>query len=168
MNPEQIISELQRHKEVFRALLLHLPAAHVRWKPNPSQWSLLEVVCHLHDEEREDFRARVDHCLHRPEAAMTPIDPVGWVQTRDYASQNYEVVLKAFLAEREESLAWLHSLEAPAWGNVHHHPKLGAMSAGMVLANWLAHDYLHIRQILRIKHQLLAQSGHDLSYAGEW
>jgi hypothetical protein len=39
----------------------------------------------------------------------------------------------------------------------------------MIFANWLAHDYLHIRQILRLKYEYLKSiSEEDLSYAGEW
>ena len=35
--------------------------------------------------------------------------------------------------------------------------------------NWLAHDYLHIRQIIRLKFAYLQQlSKEDLSYAGNW
>jgi hypothetical protein len=39
----------------------------------------------------------------------------------------------------------------------------------MFLHNWLAHDYLHIRQIIRIKYDYLKKtSGEILLYAGEW
>ncbi len=43
------------------------------------------------------------------------------------------------------------------------------MTAKMFLSNWLAHDYLHLRQILDLKfnyHKLL--SGDSLTYAGKW
>jgi hypothetical protein len=43
------------------------------------------------------------------------------------------------------------------------------MTARSFLTNWLAHDYLHLRQILRIKHHYLkTESGESLSYAGAW
>ena len=39
----------------------------------------------------------------------------------------------------------------------------------MMLTNWLAHDYLHIRQIIKLKFDFLKdQSDEHLSYAGEW
>jgi hypothetical protein len=46
---------------------------------------------------------------------------------------------------------------------------LGRLSAGTFLSNWLAHDYLHIRQIIRLKYQYLQrQTRESLDYAGAW
>jgi len=43
------------------------------------------------------------------------------------------------------------------------------MSAKFILANWLAHDYLHIRQITRLKYDYLQDiPNENLSYAGNW
>jgi len=43
------------------------------------------------------------------------------------------------------------------------------MTASMFFSNWLAHDYLHIRQITRLKYDYLKQlTNEDLSYAGTW
>jgi len=101
-----------------------------------------------------------------PECA---IDPAGWVTSRKYAEKNYESVLDSFLAERSESVKWLKSLREPKWTNVYQHPALGNMSAELFLNNWLAHDYLHFRQITRIKYEYLKQqAATSLDYAGSW
>lgn len=169
MDPAAIVNELARNQIVFRHLLVSKPAAARRWRPAPEKWNLLEIVCHLYDEEREDFRARVKHGLETPELPAPDIDPEGWVTARDYASADYEAKLAAFLHERDASVAWLRSLAAPPWDRAYRHPQLGPMSARMFLANWLAHDYLHLRQIIRYGYQFLGQeSGEDLRYAGEW
>ncbi len=43
------------------------------------------------------------------------------------------------------------------------------MTAKMFLSNWLAHDYLHIRQITKLKYDYLKQlTNEDLNYAGNW
>lgn len=161
--------ELARNGGVFHVLLSDLPEAVYRWKPAPKRWSLLEVVCHLCDEEREDFRARTRLALESPGALMPPIDPQGWVDSRRYAQQDYESRLQDFLDERRASVAWLESLQSPDWGSACAHPRFGPMTAGMFLVNWIAHDYLHLRQILRIKHEYLAKhGGEDLRYAGTW
>ena len=125
------------------------------WKPNPKRWSVLEIVMHLWDEEREDFQARVMHTLETPDEKMTPIDPVGWVLKRNYIDQDYDQKLADFLNEREKSIEWLRSLASPAWENTSNHPKLGPITAGTFLASWIAHDYLHFRQITRLKYEYL-------------
>ena len=58
--------------------------------------------------------------------------------------------LSKWLNEREQSIAWLKNLDAPDWKSTGLHPKLGPMFAELVLANWLAHDLLHIRQIVAV------------------
>lgn len=169
MDKEHIIRELNRNSEVFRDLLTGLNDDIIFWKQNPDKWCLLEIICHLFDEEREDFHTRVKHILERPELALNPINPPGWVTERKYIEQNYDLILNNFLEERKKSVEWLSELDSQNWNNINVHPKLGNLSANMILANWLAHDYLHIRQIIRLKYDYLKSvSKEDLSYAGDW
>ena len=169
MNHSEIIKELDKNKAVFLHLLKETGRQEYLWRPETGKWCLLEIVCHLYDEECEDFRARLKHTLQTPDRALSPIDPVGWVSSRKYMEQDYEKMLSSFLGERQKSVEWLHSLDDPQWNNTHHHPKLGLLSASLFLANWLAHDLLHIRQIIKLKYaHLKHHSGIDLSYAGNW
>ena len=169
MNHNKIIQELTRNKLVFNELLTGLTDEEFLWKQNSEKWCLLEIICHLYDEEREDFRTRTKQVLESPELPLPKIDPVGWVTERKYLQQNFSEKLKDFLSEREQSVKWLQSLMNPKWENAYNHPKLGKMTAKLILANWLAHDYLHIRQITKLKYDhLKSKSDEDLSYAGNW
>lgn len=169
MEPMEVIRELKRNREVFSSLLGGLEGSLVYWKPAPDKWCLLEIVCHLLDEETSDFRARARLLLESPGQAFAPIDPVGWVTARDYIHQDFEQNLQLFLEERAQSLQWLQSLDSPDWKQPSPHPRLGTISAGMFLYSWLAHDYLHIRQITRIKYQYLSTHAPEpIGYSGEW
>lgn len=53
-----------------------------RWKPDAQSWSVLEVINHLYDEERKDFRLRLEYILFRPGQPWEPINPQGWVIER--------------------------------------------------------------------------------------
>jgi len=162
-------SELNTNKKVFEMLFTGISKEVVAWREREGKWNLLEILCHLYDEEREDFRARLQSVLEHPEMPFKPIDPVQWVTERNYAEQDYRKMLEKFLQEREISVAWLTALKNPQWENAYEHPKVGPISGRFILANWLAHDYLHIRQITRVKYQyLLFQSGQGLDYAGKW
>ena len=164
-----IISALKRNKDVFNAFLSGLPKGIYEWKPAPEKWCLLEIVCHLYDEEREDFRARLKHTFETPDAPMSSINPPQWVVDRKYMEQDYEEMLANFLLERDTSIAWLEGLQTPAWKNIHYHPTLGPLSAEKFLVNWLAHDYLHYRQITATKYfYLQAHADESLDYAGNW
>jgi len=165
----KIVAELSSNKEILKELLTEVSIEEYLWKTTPDKWCLLEIICHLYDEEREDFRARMRHVFENHELPLPPIDPPGWVQKRQYIQQNYSETLNKFLKEREQSIKWLQSLKNPKWENAYDHPKFGEMTAKMFLSNWLAHDFLHIRQILKLKFDYLKKlSDETLTYAGEW
>lgn len=169
MNHLKIANELLKTKEVFNGLLRDVTKEEYLWRPAADKWCLLEIVCHLYDEEIEDFRARVKHVLETPTLAMKSNDPPAWVHERKYIEWNYSETLNKFLKERDESVKWLRSLTSPNWNNEYQHPKMGPLKAEMFLVNWPAHDYLHIRQITKYKFDYLKYtSGESLGYAGDW
>lgn len=169
MQPKSIILGLERNQHVFFHLLNSLSPEQYMFKPEPKMWCLLEVVCHLLDEELEDFRARVSRILFEPNRPLQPISPETWPKERKYLDQDFERVLEQFLSERKQSVSWLKTLPDPNWGQTVDHPDVGPRSAQMFLTNWLAHDYHHIRQINSIQHAYLKYtSGDDLTYAGRW
>lgn len=169
MQVNYIIRQLDLNKGAFEKLLTVTEPEQALWKPAPDKWCLLEIICHLVDEEAFDFRTRVNTALYPDKYPFVSIDPVGWVTEKRYMEQDYEDKVNEWLDEREKSLHWLQSLNAPNWQSHLTHPDLGNMSAMRFLANWLAHDHIHIRQILKVKQAYLAHiTGENLSYAGNW
>ena len=164
-----VIEQLQQSKTVLNDLLRDIKEDMFLWKQTPEKWCLLEIVCHLYDEEREDFKFRTQWVLNKPGETPPPFNPVIWVTERNYIEQNYNQVLNKFINEREQSITWLNALKNPKWGNYYVHPKKGNLTAKFFLTNWLAHDYLHIRQITKLKFDYLEhQSDANIAYAGTW
>ncbi len=169
MDYNRIITQLQENRATFRQLLKGCKEAERRWKPRPEKWCMQEIICHLYDEEREDFRMRLKYALKTPHLLPPSIDPVKWVKERRYMEQDFEKKLSSFLKERSQSIRWLKSLKQPNWNNELVFPSGTTRSAKAYLVNWLAHDYLHIRQIIRLKYDYLKNiSGDSLQYAGNW
>jgi hypothetical protein len=169
MDHDNIIAKLHQNRDVFMSLFSGVKKEEYLWKPAPEKWCLLEILCHLLDEEREDFRTRVKCVLETPEVAPPSFNPIGWVNDRKYMEQDYFQKLDEFTHERDASVKWLQSRQSPQWDNAYNHPTLGPRSAQLYLSNWLAHDYLHFRQIVRLKYDFLKEiSGEDLNYAGNW
>ena len=113
---------LRQSAAAIVALAQGVTLEQARWKPTPEEWSLLEVICHLCDEEREDFRQRLDLTLHHPEADWPPIHPSAWVTERAYNQRDLPAMVAAFAQERDRSLAWLDSLSHPDWSAGAHAP----------------------------------------------
>ena len=163
------ITRLKASSEVIQRLARGVSDDQARWKPAPTEWSILDVVCHLLDEEREDFRQRTRLTLEDPTQEWPPIDPQGWVVTRRYAERDLAATLDAFVAERQASLTWLQSLDAPDWDQGRRHPASFTLRAGDLLLSWVAHDLWHIRQLADLHREYLgavAAPPYDIRYAG--
>lgn len=169
MKFEILYRELQNSTEMIRALLLEITQQESQIRPESGSWSILEVLCHLYDEEREDFRERVDFILHRQHEEWRVIDPQGWVTERKYNERNFVEMQEKFLAERQRSLEWLSGLPGPDWDTVYT-SEYGSTTAGEMFACWVAHDNLHIRQLVELRRARIEAISHpyNLEYAGEW
>jgi hypothetical protein len=170
MDLTDLCSRLEYSGQAIRQLLSDVPEEQMRWRPAAKKWSLLIVACHLADEERDDFRTRVDHTLHDQDIDWPPIDPEAWVVSREYEKQAPADSVRRWVAEREASLAWLATLSSPDWSRTFQHPRAGLLRAGDVMASWLAHDLLHLRQITKLHYLWVQQLARPYStdYAGGW
>jgi hypothetical protein len=169
MNLNYYITRLSDNASVIESLAQGVVNEQARWKPSPVEWSILEVVNHLYDEEREDFRARLDFLLHHSEQALSPIDPPKWAIERKYNERKLGESVERFLEERSKSVKWLRGLRKPDWESVIGRPR-GVLRAGDILASWVAHDFLHLRQLARLQWQYLnfLSAPYKTDYAGEW
>jgi hypothetical protein len=151
-------------------LLGDMTEEQARFRPAPESWSALEVLNHLYDEEREDFRQRLDITLHSPDQEYPPIDPQGWVTARAYNTRDLHESLDRFRKEREHSVSWLQSVQNPDLTRMYSHKGLQGLRAGDLLVSWVAHDLLHLRQLVELRWQYLGttSSPFRFDYAGEW
>jgi hypothetical protein len=169
MDASTLIRQLEIDAERFRALVTGVSGEQARWKPEAQAWSMLEMICHLHDEEKLDFRVRIDIILHRSGEEVPSIDPEGWVQAHHYAERDLQEELEGFIAERQKSIAWLKSLESPDW-EATYAASWGSIRAGDIFAGWIAHDLVHMRQLLELDWKYIQQhcAPYMTDYGGEW
>jgi len=172
MDTTYFIRQLNTNWLSICQILESMDMEQARWRPAPEAWSALEVLNHLADEERDDFRARLRH-LHTGSTEPWPtIDPAGWVFSRAYNARELGLSLDRFIGEREESLAWLGKATAAGinWDRCYTYPPLSGLRAGDLLAAWAAHDLLHLRQLVELKWAYSQAQARDYSaaYAGDW
>ncbi len=177
MEFKTLYQELQNSTEMIRALSAGVTQEEARFKPNADTWSILEVICHLYDAEREDFREHLDFIistslnasLHRQNEEWHTIDPEGWVTQRKYNQQGFAEKWAEFFAEREESLEWLKGLANANWEITYTSP-FGALKAGDMLSSWVAHDNLHVRQLVELRRARIENltKPYKIGYAGDW
>lgn len=170
MNLEYCLKQLSTNAETIDKMVAGVDDAQARWKPASDSWSVLEVVNHLADEEREDFRVRLDFIIKGAAGNPPPNDPVRNVIDRRYNDRELQASLADYLNERKRSLVWLGSLTAIPLENRYTSPQGWSISAGDMLVSWAAHDLLHLRQLTELKwsYQLTQFAPYDPEYAGGW
>ena len=169
MELELFANQMANQAGTIHSLTLGITDEQARWKHDPHSWSIVEVINHLYDEECADFRLRLDIILHHPDQPWPPINPQGWVTERLYNKRDLAQSVDNFLQERRKSLAWLRGLAAPDW-QAHVVSPFGQLSAGDIFAAWVAHDLLHLRQLVELHWAYTQQAArpYQVNYAGEW
>lgn len=169
MKFESLYLELVNSTDMIRALLSGVTQEDAAAKPSADSWSMLETLCHLYDEEREDFRKRLDFILHRRNEGMDPIEPEVWVRARKYNEQDFREMKERFFTERNKSLDWLKGLANADW-DADYTGDFGKMTAGDMLASWIAHDNLALRQLVELRRTRIEKltKPYNIAYAGDW
>ena len=138
-----------------------------RTRPAAGEWAPVEIVCHLRDEETDDFGARV-RILVDGGQRFTRIDPERWAIERGYLDADPREAIEALRGHRAASLAWLASIAPEQLLAAIDRPGGGRLSALDLVAAWVAHDRLHLRQLAGALARLWATrwAPLDADYAG--
>jgi len=139
-------SELGRLPTVLETLLAGLDEVSARTRPAPDEWSPVEILCHLRDEETEDFGARL-RAIVGGAGEFAPIAPERWAEERRYREASLRDVLEALRVRRQASLDLLASVAPDTLTGSRPHRRLGRLSGLDILAAWVAHDRIHLAQL---------------------
>jgi hypothetical protein len=169
MELDRFISQMAANAQRIRVLAGGVSEEQARWKPDPDSWSILEVVNHLRDVEKEDFRVLLDLALHRPDEPRPGIAPQSWVKERRYNERDPGESLQGYIAAREASLDWLRGISPPDWEVTYRAP-WGPIRAGDIFAAWAVHDLLHMRQLVELlwAYTTSRVEPYKVDYAGDW
>jgi hypothetical protein len=131
---------------VLEALLAGLDPAGWRARPAPDEWAPVEIVCHLRDEEVEDFAARLRVVVEGGDR-FAPIEPARWAVERRYREDDGRAALTAFRQRRAASVAWLDGLAPERLLAGVAHARTGRLTGLDLLAAWVEHDRQHLAQL---------------------
>jgi len=170
LNLAETTRRLTANAAAIRALVETISAEQADWKPDADTWSMKEVMEHVYNEERVDFRRHLREIFSDPPLAWGAGEPREWLKI-DTCLQG----LESFLIERQFSLAWLFALETPDWdrsleASFGPENEKMVLRAGDVLLSWVEHDILHMRQMIELHHAWNEHQSppYSLQYAGGW
>jgi uncharacterized damage-inducible protein DinB len=142
---------LERTPAVLQSLLGGLPDEWTRGNEGAGTWTVREVLAHLIHGENADWIPRVRHLMEwGSRKPFPPFDRTfGFAERRNRPLRE---LLEEFAALRRESVASLAALNLTSedLAREGRHPEFGRVTLGQHLATWVAHDFTHLSQIVRV------------------
>ena len=142
---------LERTPAVLRILLLNLHQDWTMSNEGADTFSPYDVVGHLIQGEKTDWRDRTTMILEQGTAkTFIPFDR--FAQCEDSKGKSLPQLLDEFEKLRKENLEWLQSLNLTEadFDKQGIHPSLGKVTLRQLLSTCVVHDLTHIAQSSRV------------------
>lgn len=141
----------------LKAALKGVPKKLLLWTPGPGKWSILEIVAHMRDMERDAYLARYRRILAEENPTLPDIDGDICAIRDDYRSLRLPEVLRDWLKLRKECLKLLKSVKGPRWERMGTHETAGLLTMDALLRRHaIGNDEAHLAQIEGIKKRAAA------------
>jgi hypothetical protein len=147
LEPSSIRPQLLGNLGALYGLLTAVKPAQWNQHPDPKEWSIMEVLCHLLASEAQVQRPRLEQILAEDNPFLVPPQaPPGPAQVPLCADDGFQAA-DDFFAERQLTIDWLDHLPANAWQRPARHSIFG-LTTLLEMSHFTAqHDRLHINQI---------------------
>lgn len=145
--PESMEKTLRATPAALDSLTTHIPDSYWIHQPDPGEWSLTEILCHLRDVDREVNLPRLKKVLRETNPFLAGMDTDPWATERQYKSQDGKAALKEFTTYRLEILSILEQLSAGDWDRPARHAIFGPTQLRELVSIEAGHDRLHLRQV---------------------
>jgi hypothetical protein len=148
LTPLEVAGLLRSAGDIVRAEIEQAPRAIVTHHPRPGEWCMLEVVGHLIESERRGFAGRIRLILAEDGRRLEGWDQEAIARARGDCARDPAAVLAEFRALRAASVDLVAALAPTDLGRRGEHPKVGTLTVGDLLHEWVHHDRNHIAQML--------------------
>lgn len=153
MTTPPALEERRRRIELYasatqrlRDALASVPPEAMKWRPEPDEFSVHEIVCHCADSETNAY-SRIRYLLTAEKPVIVGYDPDVWAREFDYANHPLDAALATVEAVRANTAPILRRLPDGAWAKEGAHTESGHYSAADWLRIYSEHLEEHIGQI---------------------
>jgi FMN phosphatase YigB (HAD superfamily) len=161
-DPKQLEPQFKTRESIL-ALMIAAPASisslmaeipEGRWtvRPEPGEWALTEVLCHLGDTEREVNQPRLRRLMDEEQPFIAASDTNQWAEERGYLGQDGRQAFADYLEARQQVLATLDGLAPEDWSRGSRHSIFGPTTLLEMVGFMATHDRIHIQQIWKLAH----------------
>ncbi len=151
--PDALLATLQSTPAALDTLTRNLSDAEWCWQPQPREWSVTEIACHLRDVDREVHWPRLAKVSQEDNPFLPGIETDHWADERNYRAQDGKAALQSFFQARTELLHLLCGLAPEDWQRTARHAIFGPTRLVELVTFIATHDRTHIRQVLETLQQ---------------
>ncbi len=145
LQPQMIEPELQGNMGALFGLLAEVKPHQWAQHPDPDEWSILQVICHLLQREAQVQRPRLKRIATEDNPFLTP--PPEPAAPDERTCPDGMEVARAFVGERLQTLTFLRSLSLADWQRPARH-SIFSNTTLLEMAHFTAqHDRMHITQV---------------------
>lgn len=121
-----------------------------RWRPEPGEWCANECLGHILEAERRGFNGRIRTILAGDRPALQGWDQEAVALAREDDRRDPDELLAEFLPLRADSVDLVRSLGAADLIRSGVHERVGELTIGDLIGEWVHHDRNHVRQMLAV------------------
>jgi HAD superfamily hydrolase (TIGR01549 family) len=145
--PAAIAPQMRGNLGALFGLLDDVCEKHWHQHPDPKEWSIMEVVCHLFESEKTIHRPRLERILTENNPFLTDtVTPAG-VRRIPPCAEDGQAAANKFLVERQQTLELLAQLADEDWQRPARHSIFGLTTLWEMAYFTAQHDRLHLNQI---------------------
>ncbi|HZC06211.1 MAG TPA: DinB family protein [Ktedonobacterales bacterium] len=122
------------------ALLEPVPQDLWEWSPAPDEWSISQLLAHMLHVETAVIPVRVRRMIEQDDAPLVAGGAAA-------PTSSPRETLAAWMAAREQNLAFLKALTPAQLAHGGIHPRYGRITAREHIIEWAYHDLEHLRQL---------------------
>lgn len=151
---EGMLAVLKSTPAALESLVKNLENEKWSKRPEPSEWALNEILCHMRDVDREVNLPRIQRVLSEVDAFIPGIETDSWAEEMDYIHQNGQSALQDFLKSRLQIIDHLSKLPLATWNKSLRHAIFGPTTFHELVSFIVTHDQNHVAQVKKTIQQV--------------
>jgi FMN phosphatase YigB (HAD superfamily) len=152
--PAGLLAVLKSTPAALDRLIRNLTGDQLQIRPEPQEWSLAEIFCHLRDVDRDVNIPRFTKLLHEENPFLAGIDTDAWANEREYFKSDGRAAFQSFVEVRREMIALLEGVAGEEWRRPARHAIFGPTSLAELVNFVTIHDRSHVQQALDALHRI--------------
>ena len=148
MTPDEVADVLEASGQAYAGTLRSLPPPAATWHPADGEWCVNECVGHIIEAEKRAFAGRIRIILGADNPELESWDQAAVEKARRDCERRPDELLREFEPLRRDSLELIRSLRTEVLMRAGSHPKVGRLTVGDLLHEWVHHDGNHLRQVM--------------------